>query len=198
MRNSSKLLLAALTAALTLAVGVGSASASRGLEVGSPGTITNTGRLTFSDGFGFFRVRCDVTMTLTLHRSIPKVERTLAGYVRDARVANCEGGTVVVLTETTPWHIKYLSFTGTLPSITSVRLALESQFLLTIGSERCLYIGGVGTTVQEGVRIRGIRSDERELVPLHEEAPLNTAFCPGSGRMAGTLNSTPVVTLRLI
>jgi hypothetical protein len=88
-----------------------------------------------------FATECPVTMEGSFHStSMPKINRWLVGYVNRARVAeaSCRGiigpeemhggeaypVKMQFLTESLPWHLRYASFAGTLPGITSVRIEL--------------------------------------------------------------------------
>ncbi|MGN6189053.1 MAG: hypothetical protein ACTHOE_09150 [Conexibacter sp.] len=64
---------------------------------------------------------CAMTLEGSLHsRTIQKVAGTLIGYITSAHLGTCTAGTATILTETLPWHIRYLAFRGTLPNITSL------------------------------------------------------------------------------
>jgi hypothetical protein len=77
-------------------------------------------------------IRCNVTMNVTLHSSIAKTAGGLTGLTRlTISTGACASGDVGLLVggrrvtgPQGPYHIQYLSFAGTLPSITSVTLAL--------------------------------------------------------------------------
>jgi hypothetical protein len=66
---------------------------------------------------GFGRVHCgSITLEGSLHtRSIAKVAETLMGSITGA-VSNC----ATILTASLPWNVRYQSFSGTLPNITSI------------------------------------------------------------------------------
>ena len=201
MRHVRKLVVTALLAGLTLALATGTANATR-LEVGSPGTITNTGVLTFRASFG--NVVCPVTKLLTLHRTIAKVERTLAGYVRQITISpRCNTNDAEILEEgglqtrdaRVRWHITYESFSGTLPNITSIRLLINPvAFLISAPFTICLY-GGNALATTVGNPVRQIRVDERWPIPLVEQIE---GFCPREGFLVGALTISPTVTIRLI
>jgi hypothetical protein len=68
-------------------------------------------------------VRCPVTLLGRFHSAtITKTAGLLIGYINHARVGACPQGALTVLTATLPWHVRYKSFAGTLPNITSVSL----------------------------------------------------------------------------
>jgi hypothetical protein len=111
--------LLAATGALALLCGL-VASASAGRFSTSSQTWRATFReVRFSGGFG--TTVCAITLEVSLHsRTIAKVANSLIGYVTRAATGNCTQGSATVLTATLPWHAKYISFTGTLPSIGSL------------------------------------------------------------------------------
>jgi len=204
MRISGKLLLAALTASLILAIGVGTASASNGIRLtATSGSLArvraDTRALTFSGGG--FEVICEVSRTLSLRETIAKVERTVAGGVTDVRVANCRGGNARVLAPEAarPWPVRYISFAGTLPNITSVRLEIVgAAFLLEVffGFGRCLFRGNPQGTTVGTPTITEVRADER--IGLREVINLGGAECPTEGFFRGVLTVSPTVRMTLI
>jgi hypothetical protein len=63
-------------------------------------------------------VECVVTLEGSLHsRTIDKIVERLIGYITSAVLGTCVTGTATILRETLPWHVRYASFTGTLPNI---------------------------------------------------------------------------------
>jgi hypothetical protein len=72
-------------------------------------------------------IRCPVTIDGSFHsRTVSKVCGQLVGYVNRAIVANsvCTNGHFTAQTETLPWHIRYLRFSGTLPIISLLYIVL--------------------------------------------------------------------------
>jgi hypothetical protein len=138
MLTRSRLLFIALTAALLLAAAV---SASGHRLAGS----SSTGRTTFVSlefiGGGFFTIRCPVTLEGRAHsRTISKVSGQLVGYITSAfvRSSSCTGGSATIFGSSLPWHVRYDSFAGALPNITSGR----SQI---VGARFRIEAGGFGT-----------------------------------------------------
>ncbi len=113
-----KCLLAMALAAVALGALVGTASANR-LSFSSS-TLRGTWASTeFAGGFG--TVRCSMTIEGSLHsRSIVKTAGALIGYITRASIGPCATGSATVLTATLPWHIRYSSFSGTLPNISRI------------------------------------------------------------------------------
>ena len=139
MRNSAKLGLTALVAALLLASAVSTATAGR-LSSNTSGIRTTWSRLEFRSNNIFAPVfRCQVTLEGSLHsRTIVKRERSLIGAVTRADINACTNGTLLPLR--LPWHITYESFRGVLPNITGIRLLVNrAQFGFIVLGSTCLY-----------------------------------------------------------
>ncbi|MGN6189051.1 MAG: hypothetical protein ACTHOE_09140 [Conexibacter sp.] len=112
-------ILSTIAATVLLALLVSTASATR-LEISSQTLRTAFSRLIIAESFGS-TTECQVTLEGSLHsRTIQKVAGTLIGYITRADLGACAAGTATILTETLPWHLRYLSFNGTLPNITRV------------------------------------------------------------------------------
>ncbi len=132
MKIRGRLLLASLAATLLLGLAVGSASATR-LAVSNQGirvvfllTEPNGGGpLEFANNVGLPTVRCPLTLEGTLHsRTITKTSGSLIGYITRAIFGTCLGGAMTTFAESLPWHMRYQSFTGTLPNITAVTVQI--------------------------------------------------------------------------
>ena len=222
MRNHSKLVLTALTAALVLAAAVSTASARR-LQLSSQNITAKWTALTFSSEGGGEGIEaiCPVTLEGSFHsRTISKVSGQLVGYITRANLtsASCtfRGGATHVqilngtegTTTSLPWHIQYNSFTGVLPRITGVRLALiGAAFLIrAILGVSCLYkstqrepaFGTVEVNETTGA-VTGLRADETRTIPLG----VGGFGCPGSGFFLGRAAVTQTenaatITIRLV
>jgi len=210
--GKSRFVLAALTLASVslLALSVGTATAGR-LSVSSQTFRVAWSRFEFIESEEPATV-CPVTLEGSLHaRTFAKVARALVGYITRASVGTCSAGEARVLTETLPWHLRYSSFTGTLPNITRVRLELvgfEHLISSVFGFHRCLYIfprespGGLILNLGVGGVVQSAAIDElREHLLLKEE--LSLIFCRallgvrGTGTMTA-LNSSARITMTLI
>ncbi|MGN6189050.1 MAG: hypothetical protein ACTHOE_09135 [Conexibacter sp.] len=111
--------LSAVAATVLLALLASTASAAR-LESSSQTLRTAFTSLRFRETFGS-TTDCAVTLEGSLHsRTIQKVAGTLVGYITNAALGACAAGTATILTETLPWHLRYLAFSGTLPNITRI------------------------------------------------------------------------------
>jgi hypothetical protein len=114
-----KTILAVVGAAALLAALVGVASAGR--LSASANTVNSTwARISFRGGLG--TVECEVIVNGTFHsRTITKTPLLLTGLITAANINRCARGGATVLRETLPWHVRYSSFTGTLPAIASIQ-----------------------------------------------------------------------------
>jgi hypothetical protein len=190
MRHA-KALLVVTVAIVVLGSLVGSASASR-LSMSS-----STWRVTFSALTLEYReminaATCAITLEGSFHtRSIVKRAGTLIGYVNRAATGSCSAGTAAtLLTETMPWHVRYESFSGTLPNITAVGIGIVGLAIRTrgINGTICLTI----TSEREPLRLRLARETlTRALLEAEAEgeahAEGNCLFAPGrwTGRSGG-------------
>jgi len=181
MRLTRKLVLTALAATALLAA-LATTSAAREFET-SEQRIRVVFRPLILKASSGDSVSCTVTLEGSFHyRTIRKVAASLIGYITRAIVetANCGSGpttgiTAAALTETLPWHITYVDFSGTLPNVT-FRIKLNNAGFNLINVPiigRCRYtattngiVGGPGgneitegtrnstVTAENGIRIR--------------------------------------------
>jgi hypothetical protein len=113
-----KLLLAAVGATALLGALVSTASA-RNLSISNQTLRSQFREVNFR--LPIFTTRCQVTLEGSLHtRTIAKVQGALIGYITTARLGPCAAGSATILTETLPWHVRYLAFSGPLPNITDL------------------------------------------------------------------------------
>ena len=168
MRPTWKLAIATL-AATTLLAALTTTSPAREFETSEQRirVVFRPLRLLSSSGD---TVSCTVTLEGSFHyRTIRKVERSLIGYITKAIIAtpNCvsspeAGIRIAALTETLPWHLTYVDFSGTLPNVTA-RIKLNRfsfNFINVPIIGRCRYtaspnyiLGGpVGGAITEGTR----------------------------------------------
>lgn len=210
MRMPRRLLLTVLTAALTLALAAGVATANRAIQIEPVGSYTTTSPEVTITEEGGASVRCAVTLIGSLHRSIAKTRGTLAGFVTEGRTERCRtsfGTTATVTFLTTPSHIQYESFRGTLPSITGfVTIVKEVSLLIALRGlvgervNECLYRGDIslestGGAPGEITRLIIIDPLGPALVTALEQRGLP---CARSGRLTGTLTSTRRIAIRLL
>ena len=70
---------------------------------------------------GFGTVHCSLTVEGTLHtKTSTKTAGALMGFVTRASLGPCATGSATILQASLPWHVRYASFEGTLPRITSI------------------------------------------------------------------------------
>ena len=186
MHTRSKLLLAALTSALLLAALVSSASANRLSQSEASFRVTYS-PLSFVPSFGS-SMRCPVTLEGTYHsRTIAKTAGALIGYVNRVVIGTCESGVMRANTETLPWHVQYSSFTGTLPTITSIsqtliRPSFEMEGRIFGLEVRCRYTTPRQLWINTRETTRGPITEQR---PGAESTTSETGGCP-SFRLSGT------------
>jgi hypothetical protein len=192
MHRHSRLLLIGLAATTVLAAFVTSATAGMLSLRGGQQFRAVWGQLEYSDTASANTVRCPVTLEGSFHSlAMRKIQRALIGYVTKAAVgtAACAGGSAATLQESLPWHVRYDSFSGTLPSLTALNLQIVGlTFLITSAGSTCR-----GTTeaanparislpVMESLKITGVTADPRALIPL--TGGIVCAFV--SGRLSGS------------
>jgi hypothetical protein len=202
MSSVARASMALLLATLTLYVIATAASALRSISIiGGPRTVhANSRAMTFTEEEGNFRVICEDSYELRWTSSIPKI---VGGFAADGTYVapRCMGGNKRPLTANQPWPLAFVSFAGTLPNVTSIRLSFKRVEVLVeafFGIARCLYSGEVQFTSGGGTnRITELRADESRLLPLASEA-LSGATCPRNGIFRGTLTVSPSTEIRLL
>lgn len=214
MRFRSKLPLVTLATVLVLSASVSMTSAR---EIST--TSQNFREIWTGIGFiaigGLINVRCNLTVRGSYHyRTITKV-RSLMGYITSATLTRpCTGGEAWILngteraTNSLPWHVKYDSFTGTLPRIRIVRRRIIGWFFVihALGNQ-CLY----GSTAESPAavlmnlneatgEVNSVTADSEARIPLRETL---AGSCPANGGFSGTTSTTDNgegsrITIRLI
>jgi len=195
MRTYIKLGLTALIAAMLLASAVSTAAA-RNLEFSTLRFRVTWSNLEFQTGS--LRIRCQITLEGSFHsRTIAKVERLLIGAITRINIKEeiCVEGRVRPA-QAPPWHLTYEGFTGTLPSIVTVRFLLQRfQFLTEVAGVNCKF----GTAV-DNLTFSGLLNGAMEwtnLVPLtgRNIAHLleGSLLCPTQGTLVAS-NQDGVVT----
>ncbi|HKG02634.1 MAG TPA: hypothetical protein VKB03_05600 [Conexibacter sp.] len=125
MHTNSKALMVGLAAAMLMAFAVGSASA-RNFSTSNQ-QIRSTFRSIEFSAEGLGTDRCDLTLEGSFHgRTMAKVPNSLIGYITRVSTANCTLTTSIL---SLPWHMRYVSFTGTLPNITLESIKIPFFFL---------------------------------------------------------------------
>jgi hypothetical protein len=160
-------------------------------------------RLNFANSAGGLEVACAVTVEGSFHgRTIQKTSGLLVGYITRAIVgpiANCVKTNVTnvqVLTASLPWHLRYDSFTGTLPAIAGIRFQeVGNAILLTGFGQSCLYKSTASSPAfaianrEAGGAITSLRAEEGSSIPLFSGGGL----CPATGAFSGTATRVTVL-----
>ena len=114
----SKLLLAVAGATVLLSA-LASSAVARNLSTSSQNIRATWARVNFAGGFG--AVECEVVLRGSFHsRTITKTVGTLSGFITEGSIIRCSRGGGTVNSESLPWHVRYRSFTGTLPTISTI------------------------------------------------------------------------------
>jgi hypothetical protein len=187
MRKHSKICLALMSAMVLFGALAGSASA-RNLSISNQNIRATWSALNF---IGSGRtITCPVTLEGSLHaRTIAKVANTLIGYITRAIVGEggCVNGTARVRGETLPWHVRYVSFAGTLPNITGISVDVQRPGFDVTGeffgirvtcSYRTSNVRGVFSR-EVGGALTNVRVEGRGLVT-------DNGFPCGEGELSGT------------
>jgi hypothetical protein len=117
--------LCAATATALMAFALGTASA-RNLSISNQQIRGTFNDLELADPFA--TDHCRVTLEGSLHaRTIAKSPNALLGYITRAIAGQCTVGTTI-LTETLPWHVRYVGFSGRLPNITLLLIRTRYAF----------------------------------------------------------------------
>jgi hypothetical protein len=136
---------------------------------------------------GELETECNLTLLGAFsERTFTKTQGEVIGTIDHAEKGACEPAPGIQLEETLPWNITYQAFTGRLPSITSIRLAIVgAAFLVEFGGfAECLY-----TTTEEnpiageaiigaGGAVTGLAYDGDETIPTRDLAPFSF-LCDG-------------------
>lgn len=199
MRTPTKLLLTALATALVLASVVGTASARR-IELSYQHILALWREMKFEGGGGA-NVLCAVTLESSFHsKTLSKVNGQLVGYITEVHVGHpCStneawalNGTEVIggvtVSNTLPWHLRFMSFTGTLPRITSITLLIVgAAFLVNIIGNQCLY---KSTEASPATAIANVNAEGQVTeITAGGTIPLFVTlvgFCPANGILSGT------------
>jgi hypothetical protein len=155
------------------------------------------------------QINCAVTFEGSFHsNSIPKVAGSLIGHItRAARAQPCREGSLDFLAESLPWHVRYDSFSGSLPRITGVTASIVglSWRYAPFEGVSCLYRSTTAGPaphvfdVLEGA-VTGFHPDESAQIPFNSGSPI---YCPteitysGPGRVT-LLGNTTAISIRLI
>lgn len=114
-----KTLAALISAMAILAAALTTAASARNLRFSSLTKRVTWTAFELRGGFG--TVRCPITLEGSLRSAtIAKTAGAEIGSITGASFGTCSSGHMTVLRETLPWRVRYASFAGTLPNITSI------------------------------------------------------------------------------
>jgi hypothetical protein len=152
-------------------------------------------------------VRCPLTLEGSFHsRTMAKTAGLLVGYVTSAAHGACTVPGATVLRGTLPWHIRYTSFEGTLPTISGVNFDVL-EFSVTIREPGFGSLCLVRSTAREPVRFSWTREGLGTISRANLSGTLATAGASCNGlpvTLVGpstsitVLNSAARTTLTLI
>jgi len=138
----------AIIALVVLTAVAGTASA-RNFSISNQSIRASFREVIFRGVFG--TTNCQLTLEGSMHwRTIAKIAGQLTGFITAARLGPCAAGTATILQAGLPWHVRFASFSGALPSITSMTRDLVGAAFSTreTGGISCL----VRTTATEPAR----------------------------------------------
>jgi hypothetical protein len=201
MHTRAKPLVAGVLAAVTLAAMVGTASANS-LSFSNQSFRVVWTPIEIRFGVEAAVIRCNLTWEGRLHSTtIGKAPNNLIGYVTRATFGRpCEGGSAwtlngveeievlrVIPASTLPWHVKYQSFTGTLPNIASIRIdVVDVSFMTRIMEILCLYRSTAASPARfifqvNGGQLTALTADETAALPRFS----GNVFCPTTASLRG-------------
>jgi len=175
-----KTLLAVVAGTTLLAVLAVTAGATR-LASSETRIVARFSNAEFSGPFG--TSRCPITLEGSFHEgTIVKTLGRLLGFITGGSIGVCPSGSATLLTESLPWHMAYLSFTGSLPNITSLSTNLIGFGLrVRTGMESCL----IRSTTTEPVKLTFNREPGGVLTSLELGGSIRTG--PECFSVRGTL-----------
>ena len=212
MNRRMKFLLTALSAALLIAIGAGTAPALRSLRLEGERSLTLQGR--FTAIIGEITIRCNVTIRKTYTPIFPKTERTVIGHIIEYILPapeTCElaGARRLLLINKIGigveerWRIVYKTFLGTLPEITGIlfewqRIEKEFEIEENGGANLFCIYNNEGIAGSLGLLARVVRGVIERLRTLETPAevtekalqPFSSARCPARMRLKYELTPT--------
>jgi hypothetical protein len=182
-----RMLASTSVAVVMLSALVGTSSAGR-LSSSSQTFRAGFARWDFAGGFG--TTECALTLEGSLHsRTIVKTVGSLIGYITRAVLGACSRGEATILTASLPWHVRYASFSGSLPVISMVNATVAgAQFEIRepVFGVTCLASGGTGSLVFTRETTNGVLTT----LQIGGESPTD---CGVNGRQRGISNSLTVL-----
>lgn len=186
-----KLGLIAMLAASAILTTVASTASAAHLSVSEQGFRLTWSALTL-EAAGL-SIACPITIEGSFERATMVKRAGTVGRINGAAIGTCERGNATILRETLPWSLNYVSFSGTLPAITSVTWSV-------IGAAWQSEVAGITCLARTeasnpGRGIANLSSSEVVSLRADETARIETGggfFCSlgGSAHYAGTANVT--------
>jgi len=152
---------------------------------------------------------CSVTLLGSFHRgSVSKTAGALTGMVTQATIGDCDNGTVIIDVRP-PWHMRYVSFSGTLPNMSGIVTSLTGQ-RYTINHEgsglTCITVANSPANGRVNIGAGGVAASLTALgtptIPVDDVGGSFLCDLAGVGSFSGSGNVTDVdgdtVTVRLI
>ncbi len=150
----------------------------------------------FSGVFG--TVSCSLTLEGSMHSgTIVKTRGTLIGYVTGgSSISGCGFFNSRVLTTNLPWHVRYASFSGTLPNPTRVNMEIIGfEYWIRESLVACLF----RSTEEQPLSMLWSRGGEAGAVTRSEVAGTITGDCGIDGTFYGASSTfTPSWSITLI
>jgi hypothetical protein len=188
MASNRRILLASLVVAAFVLLQAGSAAAMRfEMPNGERGFRFRWISLDFI--LGANTINCEIRLRGSFHsKTINKVTGALVGYVEEAIFINLctNGGAARFLTENLPWHIRYASFSGSLPRINAINLQLIGMRaqIVPMGGPTCLM---TTTTINPLYLIAAVEESENTFASIAPNEtvgiPVMGMGCPGEVRL---------------
>ena len=181
MRLHSTRALAALVTALALLVGTSGASANR-LSMSESSFEMVWESITFTIEGGMGGPECALTLSGSFHsRTLSKTTGLLVGLVPDRQLEpeECDNGgnARIAVLPGLAWHLRYRSFSGTLPTVASVSFdVVGAEFGWDLNGIQCLASVTqeqplpLTATVARGVLV-DVSTDEDTEIPMHDAGP---------------------------
>jgi hypothetical protein len=172
--------------AMTMVVICSAASASR-LEIPNGSRGFRFGRINSTEFITTMgSINCELQLSGTWRsRTITKSAGAVIGEVNTGQLVNCSEGQIglMLTTGTIPWEVRYSSYTGTLPEITSVTFQVVGFRILIrpIGGISCLYRSTAEAPLVFNAPVTRERIFDRAVIVNASRIPLNapTMGCPG-------------------
>jgi hypothetical protein len=201
-------IIAAVSAVIVMALALTANATARRIAISERNFLAAWTTFKFNDGGNI--ISCPVTLDGSFHsRTISKVCGALVGYINRAVVVDsaCTGGNYRALEETLPWHIRYSSFSGTLPSISSIRIAVVGARIQAGASGlTCLFATTAAHPVFFDIQISEGRARTIRVLPEFRIPLQGEFFCQfvgegeweGTGTVSGSAPERPAISVTLV